>query len=111
MIVEAATHFTGRKMVLSNGTMSQATLDAKLQAGHPIMMLIGIGLPSHVVTVAGCGSGSYWLHDPETAVGNYEARTYDELVWMKLGRRMVKWLDTIAAADGEAPPTRFTTVV
>lgn len=99
MLTDAATHFTGRKMVLTNGPMSQATLDKKLQAGHPILMLIGAGSPSHVLSVAGCGNGKYYYHDPETEAGNYETRTYDYLVNMWHG---VKWLDTIAAADDEA---------
>lgn len=98
MVTDAATHFTGRKMVLSNGPMPQATLDAKLQAGHPILMMIGNYGFHHVVSVGGCGNGAYYYHDPETAAGDYETRSYAQLVIDDEG---LKWLDTIAAADDE----------
>eukprot|EP00662_Eupelagonemidae_sp_cell21_P019857 gene19857-26897_t len=50
MIVEAATHFTGKQHKDYAGPMPQAELDAVLQAGKPVMMLVGPGQQStHVV--------------------------------------------------------------
>merc|ERR1719160_882388 len=80
MLVEAANHFTGRTHQLTNGPMSQETLDKTLAAGIPILMLIGTKTPSHVVSVAGCGQGSYYFHDPEWAAGEYQLYTYKKLL-------------------------------
>merc|ERR1719440_1115821 len=107
MLTESATHFTGRKMVLTHGPMSQATLDKKLQSGHPILMLIGAGqLPDHVVSVHGCGNGKYYFHDPNSAPGDFQTLTYDSLLTIPGNSNhefvAAKWLDTVAAADDEA---------
>ena len=106
MIVEAATHFTGRKHSDHGGPMSQAELDAKLQAGKPIMMLVGAGASAtHVVWVRGCGGGKYYFWDPEWSSshgGVYppgsDVRSYSELLTYKYPNGYVlKWLDTISA--------------
>jgi hypothetical protein len=97
MVVEAANHFTGRTHQLTNGPMSQATLDKTLASGSPIMMLVGKTTPYHVVTVAGCGQGSYYFHDPEWDAGRYELYSYDKLL-----QSSYKWLDTVAAV-GSSP--------
>jgi len=85
--------------------MSQATLDKTLASGIPIMMLVGKTTPYHVVTVAGCGQGSYYFHDPEWEAGRYELYTYDELLeslhkW-PVGTFNYKWLDTVVAAGDD----------
>lgn len=84
--------------------MPQEVLDRTLQAGHPIMMLIGLWSPSHVVTVAGCGDGQYYFHDPEWyQPRTYEGRTYDQLV--NCGGEACgygyRWLDTVVAAGAD----------
>jgi hypothetical protein len=97
MMVEAASHFTGKHMVQTEGPMAQKDLDAKLQGGHPILMLVGDYTPYHVVSVGGCGNGKYYFHDPEWAAGDYQEYTYDQLLECPAG---YKWLDTVAIADG-----------
>ena len=77
--------------------MSQETLDKTLAAGIPILMLIGTKQPTHVVSVAGCGQGSYYFHDPEWAAGEYQLYSYDKLLKHKSGGSKYKWFDTLAA--------------
>lgn len=107
MLTEAATHFTGRTMIQTGGPMSQEVLDRTLQAGHPIMMLVGYVIPQHVVTVVGCGGGQYYYHDPEWSAGRYESVTYDKLLHSIPEHDGAKWFNTIVAAGAD----EFTTVV
>jgi hypothetical protein len=102
MLIEAAAHFTGRTHRLYNGPMPADVLDKTLSAGVPILMLIGPGAAAHVVSVAGCGSGNYFYHDPETAEGQYETRDYSKLLTPMDGWA---WIDTVYAADSDDEPT------
>lgn len=95
MVTEAASHFTGRNIQMSNGPLSQADLDKKLQSGKPILMLVGGTFPYHVVSVGGCGGGSYYFHDPEWVAGRYEVYSYEKLL-----KSDYNWLDTVAEVDG-----------
>lgn len=79
--------------------MPQATLDKTLAAGMPIIMIIGKDRGTHAVTVAGCGNGGYYYHDPMWQAGVYKSYSYDELVQMPSseGAPPFKWFDTVAA--------------
>jgi len=81
-IVASLKHYTGRSFIDSKGTMPKATLDASLQNGNPIILLVGNNKgPDHVVTLHGCdGSGNYWFHDPEREYGTFIQVDYDWLV-------------------------------
>jgi len=100
-IINATSHFTGRPHRAFNGPMSQATLDKTLASGIPIIMIIGRDRGSHAVTVAGCGDGVYYYHDPMWEPGVYKSYSYDELVqppaWPYSGAPPSKWFDTVAA--------------
>ena len=110
MIVEAATHFTGKQHADHGGPMSQADLDEVLQAGKPIMMLVGSGRQAtHVVWVRGCGEGKYYFWDPEWSAdhgGVYppgsDSRTYGELLTFTYPNGYkLKWLDTVFPLHGK----------
>jgi hypothetical protein len=60
-------HFTNKSWERPNGPLDKATLDATLQSGNPVIMMVGPETsPNHVVTIHGCdASGKYWFHDPE----------------------------------------------
>ena len=66
-VQKALNHFTKKTWERPNGPLDKATLDATLQAGNPVIMMVGPAThPNHVVTVHGCSpSGKYWFHDPE----------------------------------------------
>lgn len=76
-------HFTKRSWTIAKGPISKDALDASLQAGNPVTLLIG---PegrgaTHVVTVHGCdGSGKYWYHDPARSFGEFIQGDYDWLL-------------------------------
>lgn len=97
MLLESAMHFTGRRHHLYDGPMPPEALDATLDAGTPILMLIGqnaSSTASHVVSVAGCGGGAYFYHDPETSAGLYTQLEYNDLLQPLPGW---KWIDTVLA--------------
>ena len=102
-IVQIANHFTGRNFTLTSGPLSQSALDAKLAAGKPILMLVGDGFPHHVVTVAGCGNGSYYFHDPELKAGTYSEYSYSKLLKSRgtMYNDTYNWLDTIVESGDE----------
>jgi len=79
--------------------MPQATLDKTLASGIPIIMIIGQDRGSHAVTVAGCGNGGYYYHNPMWEAGVYKSYSYDELIQMpsSVGGPPYKWFDTVAA--------------
>jgi hypothetical protein len=66
-VQKALDHFTGKSWQRPQGPLDKGTLDATLQSGNPIVMMVGPDTgPQHVVTVHGCdGSGKYWFHDSE----------------------------------------------
>lgn len=80
-IVDSLKHFTGKTFTNAKGTVHKNTLEASLQSGNPVILLIGNDdYPTHVVTLHGCdGSGKYWHHDPEREFGTFEAVDYDWL--------------------------------
>jgi len=107
MIVEAATHFTGHRHEDLGGPMPQAALDKDLEAGKPVMMLVGQGQSAtHVVWLRGCGGGKYYFWDPEWSDahgGVYpkgsDSRSYSELLTFTYPNGYVlKWLDTVHRA-------------
>ena len=67
VVQKALNHFTKKSWERANGPLDKATLDAVLQSGSPVIMMVGPETqPNHVVTVHGCDdSGQYWFHDPE----------------------------------------------
>ena len=91
--------------------MPQSALDKSLQAGKPVLMLVGYGnakAPSHVVQIRGCGDGKYYFWDPEWSVSKgafppgSDKRSYSELVTYKYPSGSIisgtqKWLDTVHA--------------
>lgn len=98
MIFKTAKHFTGHTHKLYGGPMPQATLDATLKAGKPILMLVGShGSAYHVVSVAGCGGGSYYFHDPEWKEGVYKEYDYSKLL-----KSSYDWIDTVYRASSES---------
>jgi len=110
MIVEAATHFTGKQHVSQGGALSQEALDKTLQAGKPVLMLIGPGTSAtHQQYLRGCGDGKYYFWDPEwgtTHNGHVEPvyptgsdkRSYKELLsYTYPTGYKVNWLDTVYA--------------
>ena len=107
MIQEAATHFTGKEHTDFGGPMPQAALDSELQAGNPVMMLVGAGQSAtHVVWLRGCSAGKYYFWDPEWSDahgGVYpkgsDVRSYSELLKFTYpSGYILKWLDTIHRA-------------
>lgn len=101
-IVNATNHWTRRLHRSFNGPMPQATLDKTLASGIPIIMIIsrdGQERGSHAVTVAGCGNGVYYYHNPMWEAGVYKSYSYDELIQMpsSTGAPPYKWFDTVAA--------------
>ena len=63
--VDALEHFTGGTFA-SYGPLSQATLDAALNSGRPVIIGVNwVGSSGgHALIVGGCGGGYYYLHDP-----------------------------------------------
>ena len=52
-VQQAVNHFTGKSWERPNGPLDKATLDATLQSGNPVIMMIGPEEnPTHVVTVS-----------------------------------------------------------
>jgi len=72
MMTDSALHFTGRRHEFYGGPMPQDVLNANLAAGKPVLMIIGQkGTPgAHITSIAGCGGGAYFYHDPLTSVFN-----------------------------------------
>eukprot|EP00927_Polykrikos_kofoidii_P053755 TRINITY_DN48314_c0_g1_i1.p1 TRINITY_DN48314_c0_g1~~TRINITY_DN48314_c0_g1_i1.p1 ORF type:complete len:249 (+),score=26.79 TRINITY_DN48314_c0_g1_i1:44-748(+) len=99
MLLESAEHFTGRQFQVYNGPMPPDVLDKTLAGGTPILMLIGQGShASHVVSVAGCGNGSYFYHDPETEEGRFDNVDYNGLL---VPQPRWAWIDTVFASPNE----------
>jgi len=93
-IVDELKHSTGMSFTEAKGTVSKTALDASLQSGSPVILLVGNDKQAtHVVTLHGCnGSGKYWHHDPERDYGTFEAVDYNwlagDMCFAWVGRRL-----------------------
>jgi len=111
-IKRAMDHFTQRSWTTAHGPISKDALDASLQAGNPVTLLIGARGPTHVVTVHGCdGSGNYWYHDPERDFGEFITGDYDWLLnqCVELGGDDPYYYGACDAASPKAHPIRVVT--
>jgi hypothetical protein len=103
MIVTAANHFIQRSHALYGGPLPQNVLDQTLQAGHPVLMIVGPGRTEmHVVQVRGCGGGMYYFWDPEWQPGTSiyppgsDKRTYKQLLsYTYPNGYTLNWLDSL----------------
>ena len=96
MMSDTAKHFTGRSHTWEGGPLSQAKLDKVLSAGKPVLMAVGPphGGGGHVLSLGGCGGGSYYMNDPMQ--GSYQTVSYDRL--LSRGGGGWVWLDSMFAA-------------
>merc|ERR1719272_2652085 len=103
-MTDSAHHFTGQQHAFYGGPMPQGVLDANLAAGKPVLMIIGQKgtAGAHITSIAGCGGGSYYYHDPLTSVFN----SIDYRTLLKppnaYGNDWV-WVDTMYASSGPSP--------
>lgn len=97
-IVKAIDHFTSRTWTQAKSILTKNALDATLQAGNPIVMLVGGDRgPNHVVTLHGCdSSGKYWFHDPERNYNEFILVDYD---WLATNMCVV-WTKDSSVSDG-----------
>lgn len=115
-IVDSLKHFTGKKFTHAKGTVHKSTLEASLESGSPVILLIGDDeAPSHAVTLHGCnGSGKYWYHNPERDFGTFKAVDYDWLAgdmcfaWVKSDSPTGEALEVCSGSKNPGEYFRFT---
>jgi len=83
-ITDGIEFMTGEKYTFKPGPLWQRDIDQVVGSGYPVLIIVtweGSG-GGHVLSLAGCGNGKYFLHDPWTASkqGRYQVLTYKEVL-------------------------------
>jgi len=90
MIQSAMNNFTTKSWQAQGGQLDQATLDAALQGGNPVVLLLhGGSRPLTTVTIHGCdGAGKYWFHSPSQ---DHSEQTFFEVDYDWLRHVCIVW--------------------
>jgi len=90
MIQSAMNRFTKKSWQAQGGQLDQATLDAALQGGNPVVLLLHGGTrPLTTVTIHGCdGAGKYWFHSPSQ---DHSEKTFFEVDYDWLRHVCIVW--------------------
>lgn len=83
---------------IASKPLSQEQLDKAVYMGNPVLFEIswydasGRRTGGHIVWAGGCsGAGSYYIHDPESAEGDWQTKSYSDMLTYEGG----KWTGTV----------------